>query len=83
MPRREILIAFLNDFEKRMSTLDPHAVIDEWKSNNVTLGRPVRVVTVKDMVEGTAVDVDSHGGLILQLADGTCQTVMHGDCFHR
>jgi len=83
VPRREILIAFLNDFEKRMSTLDPHAVIDEWKSNNVTLGRPVRVVTVKDMVEGTAVDVDSHGGLILQLADGTCQTVMHGDCFHR
>ena len=82
VPRREILIAFLNDFEKRMSTLDPHAVIDEWKSNNVTLGRPVRVVTVKDMVEGTAVDVDSHGGLILQLADGTCQTVMHGDCFH-
>ena len=83
VPRREILVAFLNGFEKRMSTFDPHVVIDEWKSNNVTLGRQVRVFTVKEMVEGTAVDVDSHGGLILRLADGTCQTVMVGDCFHR
>jgi len=83
VPRREILVAFLNFFEKRMLAFDPHVVIDEWKSNNVTLGRRVRVITVKDMVEGTAVDVDSHGGLILQLADGTRQTVMHGDCFHR
>ncbi|WP_372679502.1 biotin--[acetyl-CoA-carboxylase] ligase [Desulfosarcina sp.] len=83
VPRREILVAFLNEFEKRMSTFDPHAVIDEWKSNNVTLGRTVRVITVKDVVEGTAVDVDAHGGLILELADGTSQTVMHGDCFHR
>jgi len=83
VPRREILVAFMNVFEKRMLVFDPHVVIDEWKSNNVTLGRRVRVITVKDMVEGTAVDVDSHGGLILQLADGTRQTVMHGDCFHR
>ncbi len=83
VPRREILVAFLNVFEKRMLAFDPHVVIDEWKSNNVTLGRQVRVITVRDMVDGTAVDVDSHGGLILQLADGTCQTVTHGDCFHR
>ena len=83
VPRREILVAFLNDFKKRMLVFDPIAVIDEWKSNNVTLGRQVRVITVKDRVEGTAVDLDSHGGLILRLADGTCQTVLYGDCFHR
>ena len=83
VPRREILVAFLDAFENRMSTFDPRAVIDEWKANNVTLGRAVRVITVKDTTEGTAVDVDSHGGLVLQLVDGTSQTVMHGDCFHR
>ncbi|MBR9986910.1 MAG: biotin--[acetyl-CoA-carboxylase] ligase [Desulfosarcina sp.] len=82
VPRRAILVAFLNDFERRMATFDPRIVIDEWKSNNVTIGRWVRVITFKDMVEGTAVDVDPLGGLILQLADGTSQTVMHGDCFH-
>ncbi|MCB2146974.1 MAG: biotin--[acetyl-CoA-carboxylase] ligase [Deltaproteobacteria bacterium] len=83
VPRREILVAFLDAFEKRMLAFDPHAVLDEWRLNNVTLGRPVRVITVKDRVEGTAVDVDFHGGLILQLADGARQTVMVGDCFHR
>jgi BirA family biotin operon repressor/biotin-[acetyl-CoA-carboxylase] ligase len=83
VPRREILVAFLDVFEKRIGTFDPHSVIDEWKLNNVTLGRQVRVVTVKDRVEGTAVDVDSHGGLILRLADESLQTVMYGDCFHQ
>ena len=83
VPRREILVAFLDAFEKRVLTFDPHVVIEEWKSHNVTLGRPVRVSTVKDMVEGTAVDVDAHGGLILRLVDGTRQTVIYGDCFHR
>lgn len=83
VPRREILVAFLDAFENRMLTFDPLVVLDEWKLHNVTLGRQVCIITVKDRVEGTAVDVDSHGGLILRLADGTCQTVMVGDCFHR
>jgi BirA family transcriptional regulator, biotin operon repressor / biotin---[acetyl-CoA-carboxylase] ligase len=82
LPRREILVAFLDLFEKRILAFDPRAIIDEWKSNNLTIGRPVRIVTVRDVFKGTAVDVDAHGGLILRLADGTSQTVMHGDCFH-
>lgn len=82
VPRREILLAFLEAFERRILTFDPHAVIEQWRSGNVTLGQKVSVFTVKDRVEGLAVDVDSHGGLILQLADGSRQTVMHGDCFH-
>lgn len=83
VPRREILIAFLEVFEKRMLTFDPHVVVEEWRSNNVTLGRQVHVLTIKDRIEGTAVDVDSRGGLILRLADGTPQTVIYGDCFHQ
>jgi BirA family biotin operon repressor/biotin-[acetyl-CoA-carboxylase] ligase len=83
VPRREILVAFLDAFKRRILAFDPQAVIDGWRSNNVTLGRQVCVFTVKEKVEGTAVDVDAHGGLILRMADGTLQTVMHGDCFHR
>lgn len=81
VPRREILVAFLNLFEKRMAAFDPRVVVDEWKSNNVTLGRQVRVLTHKERVEGTAVDMDSRGGLILRLADGSNRTVVVGDCF--
>lgn len=82
IPRRKILIAFLDAFEKRMQNFDPAAVIAQWKRRNVTLGKQVRVVTVKETVNGLAVDLDAHGGLLLQLADETRQTVVHGDCFH-
>jgi len=82
IPRRKILVAFLDAFEKRMKNFDPVAVIAQWKRHNVTLGKRVRVATVKETVNGLAVDLDEHGGLVLQLADGTRQTVVHGDCFH-
>lgn len=83
IPRREILVAFLDAFETRMAAFDPQVVIEQWKSCNLTIGQRVRVFTVKERVDGTAVDVDNHGGLILRLADGTLQTVIYGDCFHR
>lgn len=83
IPRREILEAFLYRFESRISAFDPSEIIDQWRSRNVTLGQRVRVSTIRDEVEGTAMDVDNQGGLIVQLDDGTCQTVMYGDCFHQ
>lgn len=83
VPRRELLMAFLDAFKQRVQNLNPETVIAQWKARNVTLGQKVRVFTVKEMVEGVAVNIDAHGGLILRLADGTCQTVVYGDCFHR
>jgi BirA family biotin operon repressor/biotin-[acetyl-CoA-carboxylase] ligase len=82
-PRREVLTAFLDVFEKRMSAFEPDGVIEQWISNNVTIGQNVRVLTIKDRVDGTAVDIDPFGGLVLELADGSRRTVMVGDCFHR
>lgn len=82
LSRREILIAFLDSLKKRFSTFDPAGVVDQWRSVNATLGRRVRVATPKQSIEGTALDLDAHGGLIVRLADGTRQTVVYGDCFH-
>ena len=81
VPRRDLLVAFLDAFEQCLSTFDAALAIKAWKSSNVTLGRKVRVATFKETVVGTALDVDTHGGLIVQLADGSRQTVVHGDCF--
>jgi BirA family biotin operon repressor/biotin-[acetyl-CoA-carboxylase] ligase len=83
VPRRPILTAFLDRFERRMAAFDPDAVIDQWRLNTVTIGQPVCVATIKERIEGVAVDVDRYGGLILQLVDGSRQTVRVGDCFHR
>lgn len=83
IPRREILVAFLDRFEKRLEHFDPHSVIEDWKANNVTIGRQVTIKTLKKTVQGTASDIDMIGGLILQLPDGTHETIVHGDCFQR
>ena len=83
VPRREILVEFLDRFENRMRHFDSDAVIAQWKASNATIGRSVRILTVKDTHEGTAVDIDSHGGLILRRSDGKLETVTHGDCFHQ
>jgi BirA family biotin operon repressor/biotin-[acetyl-CoA-carboxylase] ligase len=83
LPRREILVEFLNRFEKRMTHFDADAVVAQWKANNATIGRPVRIETVDNTHTGTAVDIDPYGGLILRRADGTLQTITHGDCFYQ
>lgn len=83
IPRREILVTFLDRFEKRLEQFDPQSVTDDWKADNITIGRQVTVRTMKKTVEGFATGIDSIGGLILQLPDGTRETIVHGDCFQR
>jgi len=80
--KKELLSAFLDDFEKRLNTTDCETVVEEWKKHTITIGRYVRVVTARDTLEGRAADVDKDGSLILEYEDGTRKRVMYGDCFH-
>ncbi len=82
LSRREILVAFLDKFDQRLADFDPESLIAEWRSSNTTIGRHVSITTLKKTVQGTAADIDPHGGLILKMDDGSRQTVIHGDCFH-
>ncbi len=79
--RKEMLARFLDEFGRRISRIDTEDVISEWKQYTVTLGRHVRIETLRDQSEGLAVDVDENGGLILELADGTQKKIVYGDCF--
>ncbi len=80
--RKEVLSAFLDDFEKRTNEGNYETVVEEWKKYTITIGRQVRVVTFKETLEGRAVDVDKDGSLILECENGTGKTVRYGDCFH-
>jgi len=81
--RKAILEDFLQRLESGLQTDDFDSVITEWKKFSVTLNRQVRVVTHRSVIEGTAVDVDDNGALVLQSDDGTIQKIFHGDCFTR
>jgi len=79
--RRDILARFLDELEQAMHAEPWDTVMDGWKARSVTLNRPVRIVTARDDLSGTAVDVDENGALLLKQADGTMTTVVYGDCF--
>jgi BirA family biotin operon repressor/biotin-[acetyl-CoA-carboxylase] ligase len=81
--RKKILKAFLARLEKGLNTQAFDTVITQWKKISVTLNRPVRVVTHQAVFEGTAIDVDDNGALVLQNEDKTTQKIFHGDCFNR
>ncbi len=80
--RRDLLSDFLDRLERRIRDTDLDDVISEWKKYTITLNRTVKVSTIRETSEGTAVDVDENGALILRLDDGSLKKITHGDCFH-
>ncbi len=80
--RREFLSEYLNRLEYRLRNQDLGTVIAEWKTCTATLGRQVKVVTRTGVTQGTAVDVDEGGALVVRIADGSLKKVFYGDCFH-
>jgi BirA family biotin operon repressor/biotin-[acetyl-CoA-carboxylase] ligase len=55
------------------------AVRAAWRAKLATLARAVRVTQGETVIEGTALDVDEDGALLLQLPDGARRTILWGD----
>ena len=57
-------------------------VIERWKNLSLTLGQRIRIVDPSGTVEGEAIDLDSHGGLVIRNNFGICVQRMSGDVIH-
>jgi BirA family biotin operon repressor/biotin-[acetyl-CoA-carboxylase] ligase len=57
-------------------------IINQWKALTDTLGKNVRVVTSTETLEGTAVDIDSSGFLLLKTTEGETKKILSGDCLY-
>lgn len=55
-------------------------IIDEWKKHSDTLGKSIRLETTSDIIQGTAVDVDRSGFLLVKTREGKTIRVTSGDC---
>ncbi len=80
--RRTLLTAFLDRLATKLMNINLDNAVDDWKQYTITIGRQVKIVTVKETTEGKAIDVDDNGALLLELQDGTIKKVIYGDCFH-
>ncbi len=80
--RSKILTRFLDLFESRITDIDPARIIRQWKERTATIGARVKVQTYDCVYEGTALDVDDTGALMVRGEDGTTRKIIYGDCFH-
>ncbi len=79
--RLPILQSFLFNVERRYKALQqgelPHR---EWRERLVGLGEPITIFNLDGgKLEGTLVDVDENGALLIEQADGSLETVVAGD----
>ena len=76
-----MLTDFLDRFETRIESNPLDTIVGEWKQHSRTLNRRVRIETRRDVTEGTAVDVDENGALMVKDDTGTLRKILCGDCF--
>ena len=81
--RLPFLRAFLDRLEAATTRPALDRAVAEWKRLAVTIGREVRVETLRETVEGRAEDVDEAGALLVRTPDGDLRRIVFGDCFHR
>ncbi len=62
-----------------MALFSKEAMLDSYRKNCITLGQPVSIVRGDELRYGTALDIDSDGGLVVRLSDGAVHTVSSGE----
>lgn len=79
--RKDLLADFLDRFETRIQLHPLDTIVKEWKQHTNTLNRRVRIATRREVTEGTAIDVDENGALLVKDDAGRVRKILCGDCF--
>ncbi|MGE5311865.1 MAG: biotin--[acetyl-CoA-carboxylase] ligase [Nitrospirota bacterium] len=76
------LFAELENWYERLKMGNSSLILDEWRGHAATLGRQVRVLLGQTTVEGTALDINNEGALVVERRDGSRTVVHAGDVEH-
>lgn len=82
IPRVELAQEILRELERQYHIYKEKGfkkIIDEWKGLSHTLGEEVKIVCQNRKIEGTAVDLDSSGALVVRLDTGFTDHITAGD----
>ncbi|MFA5396749.1 MAG: biotin--[acetyl-CoA-carboxylase] ligase [Methanomicrobiales archaeon] len=81
--RAAFLAHLLREFERRYQQIEMgeyDSIVREWKSLSLTLDKRVKIKTPRLSFEGTAIDIDEYGALIVRRDNGKTERVFSGDC---
>ena len=75
----------ISEVDRRLIALEKtqsfEPILVEYRSFCSTIGREVRIEQDTEVIEGTAVDVDESGSLVVETSDGEVSVAL-GDVFH-
>ncbi len=54
-------------------------ILKEWKKISATLGKGIKAVSGRRIIEGKAIDIDSDGALIIETKEGKQEKILAGD----
>jgi BirA family biotin operon repressor/biotin-[acetyl-CoA-carboxylase] ligase len=80
--RTGVLVEMLEAIEREYIRLCGHgfgAVREDLLALSLLVGRVIRIVTGRGEIEGTAVDIDSTGALIVRRDNGSLERIIAGD----
>ena len=78
--RIKIISSLLTEFERLYLKLpDGKSIYEAWRKRLITLGKQVKAVSGKQVIEGIAEAVDEDGALLIREEDGRLTKVVAGD----
>lgn len=69
----------LEELSNCINSGDKQSVLNAWRKHSVTLGREVQVISSAGNKEGTALDINENGALIVETGDGERLTLYAGE----
>jgi BirA family biotin operon repressor/biotin-[acetyl-CoA-carboxylase] ligase len=81
--RREKAAAVLNEFEAVYKAFivsgSIKSFLEDYKARSIVLGKEIRVISRKEEVTGTAIDISEDGHLVVRYGDGTTREIISGE----
>lgn len=72
---REIMNCFEEDYRTFLKNSSLEELLDEYIAYSVTLGSPIQVLDRNGSYDGTAININKDGHLVVRKSDGSLQTV--------
>lgn len=77
--RNRLCAEVLNSFMKRYNDLGSDKTYEDYKRHSLVTGRKISVISAKESVPGTAVDIDRNYRLIVRFDDGSEKALSSGE----
>lgn len=77
--RNRLAASVFNEVQSLYDELAERTFLDEYRSYSLVIGKKVRFTSKEQWREGTAIDMDDNGGLIVEMEDGSRQALRTGE----